>query len=128
MYDPEILADLLNKIQDCLNKIQLRVQSIDTASDLTNSPKGAERLDLLCMPLIVTGELVKKIDKITDQSLLKNYPIIPWREIKGLRNIVVHDYFNIDAEEIFNTCKEDIPKLAEVIDLIISDLKANQNS
>ena len=50
MYDPEILADLLNKIQDCLNKIQLRVQSIDTASDLTNSPKGVERLDLLCMP------------------------------------------------------------------------------
>jgi uncharacterized protein with HEPN domain len=45
-----------------------------------------------------------------------------------MRNIVVHDYFNIDAEEIFNTCKEDIPKLAEVIDLIISDLKADQNS
>jgi hypothetical protein len=31
MYDSEILSDLLNKIQDCLNKIQLRVQSIDTA-------------------------------------------------------------------------------------------------
>jgi hypothetical protein len=71
IYDSEILADLLNKTQNCLNKIQLRVQSIDTAKDLTNSPKGVERLDLLCMPLIVIGELVKKIDKITDQSLLK---------------------------------------------------------
>ncbi len=68
MYDHEILADLLNKIQDCLNKIHLRVQSIDAASDLTNSPEGVERLDLLCMPLIVIGELVKKIDKITNQS------------------------------------------------------------
>jgi len=128
MYDNEILADLLNKIQDCLNKIHLRVQSIETASDLTNSPEGIERLDLLCMPLIVIGELVKKIDKITDQSLLKKYPAIPWGEIKGMRNIVVHDYFNIDAEEIFNTCKEDIPKLAGAIDLIISDLKLNKNS
>ena len=128
MYDHEILVDLLNKTQDCLNKIQLRVQSIDAASDLTNSPGGIERLDLLCMPLIVIGELVKKIDKITDQSLLKKYPVIPWGEIKGMRNIVVHDYFNIDAEEIFNTCKEDIPKLAETIDLIISDFKADQNS
>lgn len=79
------------------------------------------------MPLIVIAELVKKIDKITDQTLLKKYPAIPWNEIKGMRNIVVHDYFNIDAEEIFNTCKEDIPKLAEVIDLIILDLKADQN-
>jgi len=42
-----------------------------------------------------------------------------------MRNIVVHDYFNIDAEEIFNTCKEDIPKLAETVDMIISDLKKN---
>jgi uncharacterized protein with HEPN domain len=108
--------------------IQLRVQSIDVASDLTNSPKGVERLDLRCMPLIVIGELVKKIDKITDQFLLKNYPVIPWGEIKGMRNIVVHDYFNINAEEIFNTCKEGIPKFAEVIDLIISGLKANQDS
>ena len=128
MYDHEILADLLKKMQDCLNKIQLRVQSIDAASDLTNSSEGIERLDLLCMPLIMIGELVKKIDKITNQSFLKKYPVIPWGEIKGMRNIVVHDYFNIDAEEIFNTCKEDIPKLAETIDLIISDLKADQNS
>ena len=79
------------------------------------------------MPLIVIGELVKKIDKMTDQSLLINYPGIPWVEIKGMRNIVVHDYFNIDAEEIFNTCKEDIPKLAVTIDIIISDLKKDQN-
>ncbi len=85
--------------------------------------EGIEGLDLLCMPLIMIGELVKKIDRITDQSLLKNYPAIPWGEIKGMRNIVVHDYFNIDAEEIFNTCKEDIPKLAEAIAVIISDLK-----
>jgi uncharacterized protein with HEPN domain len=128
MYDKEILADLLNKIQVCLNKIQTRAESISAASDLTNSPEGIERLDLLCMPLIMIGELVKKIDKITGQSLLKNYPAIPWREIKGMRNIVVHDYFNIDAEEIFNTCKEDIPKLAEAVGNIISDLKKDHDS
>ena len=34
MYDHEILADLLSKMQDCLNKIQLRFQFIDDASDL----------------------------------------------------------------------------------------------
>ncbi|MBC8442501.1 MAG: hypothetical protein H8D87_22795 [Deltaproteobacteria bacterium] len=53
MYDKDILSDLLNKIQDCLNKIQTRAQFVKVASDLTDSPKGIERLDLLCMPLIV---------------------------------------------------------------------------
>jgi len=128
MYDHEILTDLLNKLQDCLNKIQLRFKSVNTVSDLTNNPTGTERLDLLCMPLIVIGEMVKKIDKITDQSFLKQYSDIPWGEIKGMRNIVVHDYFNIDAEEIFNTCIEDIPKLAKTVDTIISDLETNKGS
>lgn len=123
MYDHEILVDLLKKLLDSIDKIQIRIQSVKTASDLTDSPQGVEKLDLLCMPLIVIGELVNKIDKITDQSFFKNYPEIPWGEIKGMRNIVVHDYFNIDAEEIFNTCKEDIPKLAETVSIIISDLK-----
>lgn len=124
MYDHEILFDLFVKLQDAVKKLQMRIQNIKTVSDLTNSPEGVERLDLLCMPLIIIGELVKKIDKITDQSFFKKYPNIPWGEIKGMRNIVVHDYFNIDAEEIFNTCKEDIPKLAQTVDKIISDLKA----
>lgn len=122
MYDLEIVIDLLQKLQEALNKIQVRMQSVKSVSDLTDSTKGVEKLDLLCMPLIVIGELVKKIEKVTDQSLLKNYPTIPWAEIKGMRNIVVHDYFNIDAEEIFNTCKEDIPRLSKTVDIMISDL------
>ncbi|MCG8639082.1 MAG: DUF86 domain-containing protein [Desulfobacterales bacterium] len=126
MYDHEILLDLFQKLQDAVNSIQIRFQSINSVYDLTDSPTGAERLDLLCMPLIVIGELVKKIDKITNHSLLKEYPEIPWVEIKGMRNIVVHDYFNIDALEIFNTCKEDIPLLSKTIDLIISDLKTGE--
>ncbi len=44
-----------------------------------------------------------------------------------MRNIVVHDYFNIDAEEILNTCKEEIPTLAVTIEEMISDLKNNQS-
>ncbi len=126
MYDHEILTDLLNKMQDCLNKIQARFKPVNTVSDLTDSPSGIERLDLLCMPLIVIGELVKKIDKVTGQTFFKKYPDIPWGEIKGMRNIVAHDYFNIDAEEIFNTCKEDIPKLAKTVDIIISSFETNQ--
>jgi len=60
MYDHEILCDLLDKMQECINKIQTRFETINTISDLTNSSAGTEKLDLLCMPLIVIGEL--KID------------------------------------------------------------------
>ena len=82
MYDYEIIYDLLGKMKNCIDKIQTRFESINTVSDLTDSSTGTESLDLLCMPLIVIGEIVKKIDKITEGSLLKNYTGIPWGEIK----------------------------------------------
>jgi len=125
MYDKEIVCDLLKKIREATEKISSRFAFVNSISDLTDSSAGSEKLDLLCMPLIVIGEMVKKIDKITDNSLLAQYPDIPWKEIKGMRDIVAHDYFNLNAEEIFNTCQDDIPKFAKTIELIISDTQQN---
>ncbi len=38
-------------------------------------------------------------------------------------DLVAHNYFHLNAEEIFSTCQDDIPKLAETIDQIISDIQ-----
>jgi len=40
-----------------------------------------------------------------------------------LRNVVAHNYYEVNAEEIFDTCKNDIPKLAKTIKQIISDFQ-----
>lgn len=75
------------------------------------------------MMLIAIGDSFKKIDKITDGRLLSAYPQIDWKGVKGIRDILVHDYFNIDAEEIFDVCKNDIPELLTTVDKMIEDLK-----
>lgn len=51
-----------------------------------------------------------------------NYPEIPWKNIMGIRDIIVYHYFDIDADEIFRICKEDIPQLLQVIRKMINDL------
>nr|WP_320015564.1 HepT-like ribonuclease domain-containing protein [uncultured Desulfobacter sp.] len=104
-------------------RIRVRFKEVTSVSELTDSFAGVEKLDLLLMPLIVIGELVTKIDHITKQALFKKYPQTPWREIKGLRNVVAHNYYEVNAEEIFDTCKNDIPKLAKTIKQIISDFQ-----
>ncbi len=40
----------------------------------------------------------------------------------GIRDIIVYHYFDIDADEIFRICKEDIPQLLQVIRKMINDL------
>lgn len=74
------------------------------------------------MKLTAIGESVKSLDKITNKKLLANYPEIPWKNVMGVRDIIVHHYFDIDADEIFRICKEDIPQLLQIIRKMINDL------
>jgi uncharacterized protein with HEPN domain len=90
--------------------------------DFTNSQEGMEKLDSICMQLIAIGESLKNIDKITNNALLNKYPEIDWKGAKGLRDIITHHYFDIDSEQIFWVCNNQIPLLAKTIKKIISDL------
>jgi len=75
------------------------------------------------MKLIATGESLKNIDKITHKELLKKYPNIEWTKIKGIRDILSHHYFDLDANIIFEICKEHIDNLIITLKQIKSDLR-----
>ncbi len=123
MYDKELVQDILNQILDATQKVITRFTPIQTVEDFTNTPEGMEKLDSICMQLMAIGESLKNIDKITNRTLLAKYPEIDWTGVKGLRDIITHQYFDIDAEEIFFVCKEHIPPLSESIKKIINDLR-----
>ncbi|KAA3597111.1 MAG: DUF86 domain-containing protein [Calditrichaeota bacterium] len=123
MYDKELVTDILKQILDATQKVIFRFKPIKTFKDFTNSPEGMEKLDSICMQLIAIGESLKNIDKITNKNLLIEYPEVDWKGAKGLRDIITHHYFDIDAEEIFWVCEKHIPLLAETIKKIIGDLK-----
>lgn len=81
-------------------------------------------LDGVCMKLIAVGESIKNLDKLTDRRLLVNYPQIPWREVMGMRDIIVHHYFEIDADVIYATVRESVPELLNIINIIKKDIEA----
>ena len=49
------------------------------------------------------------------EFLSSNFPEIPWREIVGMRNRIVHGYFDINAEIVIDTIRTGVPALQEVI-------------
>ncbi len=122
MYDKELVQDVLNQILDATQKVITRFKPIKTAEDFNSSPEGMEKLDSICMQLIAIGESLKRIDTVTKKDLLNKYPEIDWKGAKGLRDIITHHYFDIDADEIFLVCKKHIPPLSETIKNMISDL------
>lgn len=123
MYDKELTIEVLMQIRTASQTILERFRPVETVSDFTGSPAGQEKLDSICMLLIVIGETLKKLDKITNASLLPNYPQVDWKKAKGLRDIISHQYFDVNAEAIFGVCETRIKPLLDTISKIIKDLK-----
>jgi|SRR6187401_782880 len=99
--------DAVNKIQDYLGK------------NKKGSFKKNEMLQDACIrQLQVLGEACNTVTK----ALQKSHPEIEWAQISGLRNIVVHEYFGVDAEIIWNIIKSDLPPFLKNVILIIDSL------
>jgi len=63
-------------------------------------------------------KLLKKIDKFIEGKLFSKYSSIDWKEIKGMRDIISYHYFDVDAEIIYEECKNKIPNLKDTIEEI----------
>ena len=123
MYDKELTIEVLTQIHKAAETILERFRPIKNVSNYTDSPQGMEKLDAVCMLLITIGETLKKLDNITNSTLLPKYPQIDWKKAKGLHDIILHQYFDINAEAIYNVCETKIKPLSDTIIKIIEDLK-----
>ncbi len=66
-------------------------------------------------PLEIIGEASTKISK----DFRKAHSEIPWREMVGLRNRLIHEYFRIDYGAVWDTIHKDLPKLIEMIEPLV---------
>lgn len=67
--------------------------------------------------LEIIGEAAKRLSK----SLRQQYAEIPWQDIAGMRDKLIHDYFGVDVKTVWLTAKEDISKLQEQIKILLGD-------
>lgn len=123
MFDKLIALHTLELIRSSLEQIEKRCSDIHSTDDFLLSDTGMMKLDSICMKLTAIGESIKNLDKITNKELLVKYPEIPWKNVMGIRDIIVHHYFDVDADEIYRICQEDIPQLHRVITRMMDDLK-----
>ena len=123
MYDKELVVELLSKMIEATEKVLYRTKNINAVDDFLKNDESLILLDSLCMQFIAIGEAVKKIDKLTNKKLLNNYSKIPWKDIAGMRDILSHHYFDLNADVVFDVTKEYIPQLHTVLKEILADIK-----
>ena len=119
MPNKELVKEILTQIDTAIETIKFRFEPVDSIDYFLDTPSGQEKLDSLCMLFIAIGESLKNIDKLTEKQLLVQYNDIDWKAIKGMRDVLSHHYFDMNAEAIYNVCSDDIDDLHQTIKTII---------
>lgn len=107
-------ANLL-AIIDCCVKIEKFTADIWDADALFAEEKT---FDAVLMNFVVIGESTARLTN----DLKARAPQIPWSKIKGFRNIVAHDYFGVDAEEVWQIIKNILPEFEKEIKKILKEV------
>lgn len=97
-------SDSLSNILEAIEKIEDYSSTLNSGEELFNDSKT---FDAILMNIVVIGEMVAKLS----DDFKNNNSEIEWWKIKGLRNIIAHEYFGIDADEIWQIIHKNIPSL-----------------
>ena len=109
------IHDRLEDILESINLIQEWSKGRKTVDDFILSSTGVMAFNACVMRFQVIGEHVGKLLG-NEENPLERYQQIPWHAIYGLRNIISHEYANIDEEVIVSAINNDLVPLKSVIE------------
>jgi len=107
MKDNSIYID---HIKASIDRIQQYIAGFNRNSFLND----LKTQDAVVRQLEIIGEATKKVSF----ELREKYSSIPWLDMAGMRDRLVHDYIDVDMEIVWKTASEDIPKLKELLSQI----------
>ena len=109
------------------SKDKMRLEHIAEAIDRLQTYAGSLQEDELRKDVLRYYGIVKNIEiigeaarMITDDFKTK-YPDVEWRNISGMRNFLVHEYFSVDEEIVFEVLHSEMPELKEQIDYLLTN-------
>jgi len=110
--------DVTDYLQDILDAVAA-IEQFTTGINFEDFSQNLEKVFAVSRAIEIIGEAVKGIP----DAIKSQYPDIPWRDIAGMRDKLIHDYFNADVEIIWKAVQEDIPQLKMMISQVLADLK-----
>lgn len=106
----------LEDILDCIIKLEEYVE--DVTEDVFEA--NSEKQDAVIRRIEIIGEAAKNISERTRVK----YNTVPWKEMAGMRDIVVHQYFGISTELIWRVATLEIPELKDKIIDVLNDFES----
>jgi len=107
-------ADLIQDILESINRINTYTENI-SFQEFSDDYKSQ---DAVIRNLEILGEAVKLLSTETKEK----YAQIPWKDITGTRDRLIHDYFGVNIDIVWDIIKNELPQLIPVLNKISADL------
>ena len=98
------------RIEDILEAVE-RIERYTEGLRYDQWQTDQKTIDAVIRNIEVIGEAAKHVPP----DVQKMFPEIPWGKMKGIRNILIHEYFGVDIEVLWKTAMEDLPGLKDLL-------------
>jgi uncharacterized protein with HEPN domain len=106
---------VITPLRKALERIQRKAEPLLANPNLLETEEGEDLLDVICMQFLASGEALKRLEKLRPGLLTETFPQIDWKGAMGFRDVIAHQYFDLDAEQVLLICKEALPAVLEAI-------------
>ena len=106
---------LITPLRKALERIQRKAQPLLAMPDMLETEEGEDLLDVICMQFLAAGEALKRLEKLRPGLLSESFPRIDWKGAMGFRDVIAHQYFDLDAEQVLLICRDALPGVLEAI-------------
>ena len=110
--------DFRDYVQDILDSI-VEVKEFVEGMRFEDFTKDKKTINAVIRSLEVIGEATKKVP----EGLREGYPQIPWKRMAGMRDKLIHEYFGIDLEIVWEVINNELPPIKPMIQKVLKDIE-----
>jgi len=114
-------------MRDPMERLRDMLEAIENIERYAAQGKETFEKDELIQSWIVRHlQIIGEAARVMPQDLMAKTPHIPWLKIIGMRNILVHDYFRIDTEIVWQVVERDLQDLKRLLQSLLEELSAGR--
>lgn len=108
--------EFLDYVDDVIDAMS-KAQEFTAGMDFRKFSRDGKTVFAVTRAIEIIGEAVKKIPS----PVKKHYPQVPWKEMAGMRDKLIHEYFGVNLRAVWDTIKKDIPAIKPTFEKIKED-------
>ena len=119
---------VITPLRKALERIQRKAEPLLARATLLESEDGEDFLDVICMQFLAAGEALKRLEKLQPGLLAETFPEIDWKGAMGFRDVIAHQYFDLDAEQVLVICRDALPDVLLAVTALEERFQSDRHS